>query len=94
MIFAAPRETHSREAHKQEKLASQIKEELIPYPYSDIFHQIIRCTQKTLNESWNRQTDKLKQIKDNAAQQWKEKPQAIIKDTTVINRLRSGRTLL
>ena len=65
---------------------------MIACPYQDLFQYINDVIHQKSNAEWNEKNDKLKEIKLDT-RPWKENDRCI-NDETVINRFRTGHTLL
>ena len=79
-------------ADTKAKASSRRQEEIIACPYQDLFPYDNDAIHQKWNAEWNEKNEKLREIKpDNRP--WKEND-ICRKDETVINRLRSGLTLL
>ena len=79
-------------AYKKAKEASGRQEELIPFPYQDLFAYINDAIHQKGNTECNQKNDKVKEIKPNT-RPWK-KINRRRKNETVINRLKAGHTIL
>ena len=75
------------------KISTSKSPELIPCPYTDIYPYIDRVNLNRWNSLWMQENGKLKEVKSDIFP-WKERRKSNRRDTTVINRLRTGHTHL